>query len=190
MEQLKSKVFIPVESDTHNLTRSRAVTEDLITNYSKLQTQPWGQSSVVLGFYFISNIEFVDSGIPNRQQALATAYWKQQPEDYFNTDVKFQFLMGALFNKRSTHPDISMADLPGETIEILQLDVFGSGEKTSYAIHWKIADEIILPPDDVLYDIFYRETEEDQLIADDDNINHFNKYHALAIADAERRIDK
>ena len=152
--------------ETYNLTRELVPTEKLIALYNKLQNNPWGKSSIVKGYYFIANIEKIASPIPTREQGLANCYWKMAPEEYYNSDVMFNFLLGALFNSSSIGPHVKMNELLGKIILVTQVRAYNLEGKNRFSITWDIIDELFFIPDDVVYDEFYREMEDDHILLD------------------------
>jgi hypothetical protein len=156
------------EYDYYTLSRKKDSYSTLKSKYAQLQKRVWGEASIVVGYYFIAHLESIESPIKTREQAIATAYWKQEESDYFNTEVIAEFLLGALYNKHSYGPVINMNSLLGKTIYVRKVERYDDLDgKFRYSILWELAPEVTYTPDDVLADAFYISEEEQDIAYDD-----------------------
>jgi len=161
------------EYDYYTLSRKKDSHSTLKSKYAQLQKRAWGETSIVEGFYFIAHLESIESPIPTREQAIATAYWKQEESDYFNTEVIAEFLIGALYNAHSCGPAIEMKALLGKTIHIIKVEKYMKDRKQISSITWALAEEKCYMSDDLIMDLFYTidEGEENELLESDSSFS-------------------
>jgi hypothetical protein len=155
------------EFDHYTLSRKKDSYTTLISKYAQLQKRPWGEASIVEGYYFIAHLESIESPIPSREQAIATVYWKQEESDYFNTEVITEFLMGALYNKHSCGPAIEMKSLLGKSIHIIKVEKYMKDRKQISSITWELTEEKSYMSDDIIMDLYYLSDEDKEVLLDE-----------------------
>lgn len=129
-------------------------TQAVIDAYNALRVKPWGESTIVEGFYHIGVIEELENSVANKKQAIGYTYWKRNLEDAFDTNVIFPIPLAPLYNKHSNGSNISLENLLGQVICINSLDHYLKDNKKVYVINWRLLDEMGFLPSDIELDFF------------------------------------